>query len=76
MKQRPWFEAQGSSFTDHRPAVTDRGPQAGVTEGVSKSDLDLVIGGGAAGRRGMRLGSTVYLIGWRRGWGMITFQLV
>ena len=67
MKQRPWFEAQGSSFTDHRPAVTDRGPQAGVTEGVSKSDLDLVIGGGAAGRRGMRLGSTVYLIGGRRG---------
>ena len=62
MKQRPWFEAQGSSFTDHRPAVTDRGPQAGVTEGVSKSDLDLVIGGGAAGRRGLCLGSAVYLI--------------
>ena len=76
MKQRPWFEAQGSSFTDHRPAITDRGPQAGVTEGVSKSDLDLVKGVGAAGRRGMRLGSKVYLIGWRRGWGMITFQLV
>ena len=54
----------------------DRGPRTGVTEGVSKSDLDLVIGGGAAGRRALRLGSAVYLIGWRRGWGMITFQLV
>ena len=58
----PSFEAQGPSFTDHRPAVTDHGPRTGVTEGVSKSDLDLVIGGGAAGRRGLRLGSAVYLI--------------
>ena len=57
MKQRPWFEAQGPSFTDHRPAVTDRGPRTGVPEGVPKSDLDLVIGGGAAGRRTLRLGS-------------------
>jgi len=32
---------------------------------VSGSDLDLTKGGGAAGRRGLRLGSAVYLIGWR-----------
>ena len=38
-----------------------------VTEGVSTSGLDLVRGGGAAGRRGLCLGSAVYLIGWRRG---------
>ena len=51
----------------------DRGPRTGVTEGVSKSDLDLVIGGGAAGRRALRLGSAVYLIGrWRR-WGGFTY---
>jgi hypothetical protein len=35
-----------------------------VTVDVSQSDLDLVRGGGAAGRRGLRLGSVVYLIGW------------
>ena len=35
-----------------------------VTEGVCLSDLGLVRGGGAAGRRGLRLGSVVYLIGW------------
>ena len=33
--------------------------------GVSQSDLDLIRGGGAAGQRGLRLGSGVYLIGWR-----------
>ena len=43
--------------------IMDCGPRTGVTEGVSKSDLDLVIGGGAAGRRGLCLGSAVYLIG-------------
>lgn len=36
-----------------------------VTAGVSQSDLDLVKGGGAAGRRGLCFGSAVYLIGWR-----------
>jgi hypothetical protein len=35
-----------------------------VTGAVSQSDLDLIEGGGAAGRGGLRLGSTVYLIGW------------
>ena len=43
----PSFEAQGPSFTDHGPAATDRGPRTGVTEGVSKSDFDLIRGGGA-----------------------------
>ena len=37
--------------------------------GVSQSDLDLIRGGGAAGRRGLRLRGPVYLIGWRRRWG-------
>ena len=41
---------------------SDHGP--GVTEGVSWSDLDLTKGGGAAGRRGLRLRGPVYLIGW------------
>ena len=35
-----------------------------VTVDVSQSDLDLARGGGAAGRRGLSLGSVVYLIGW------------
>jgi len=35
----------------------------------------LIRGGGAAGRRGLRLGSTVYLIGWRRRWRVIVFSL-
>ena len=43
----PSFEAQGPSFTDHGPAATDRGPRTGVTEGVSKSESDLMRGGGA-----------------------------
>ena len=63
----PSFEAQGPSFTDHGPAATDRGPRTGVTLGISKSDLDLIRGGGAAGRRGLRPRLPVYLIGWRRG---------
>ena len=41
-----------------------RGPRTGVTVAVSKSDLEFVEGGEAAGRRGLRLGSAVYLIGW------------
>ena len=45
----------------------DRGPRTGVTGAVSLSDLEFIEGGGAAGRRGLRLGSAVYLIGWRRG---------
>ena len=59
----PSFEGQGPRLTDHGPAATDHGP--GVTEDVSQSDLDLIRGGGAAGRRGLRLGPAVYLIGWR-----------
>ena len=35
-----------------------------VTVDVSESDLDLIRGGGAAGRRSLRLGGPVYLIGW------------
>jgi hypothetical protein len=37
-----------------------------VTVAVSLSALDFVEGGGAAGRRGLRLKGPVYLIGWRR----------
>ena len=37
--------------------------------GVSESGLDLIIGGGVAGRRGLRLRGPVYLIGWRKRWG-------
>ena len=36
---------------DPSPSVLERG----VTEGVSESDLDLIKGGGAAGRRDLRL---------------------
>ena len=46
LNQGPWFEGQGPSFTDHCSAATDHGPRAGVTEGVSQSDLDLIEGGG------------------------------
>ena len=43
----------------------DRGPRTGVTGAVSLSGLDFIEGGGAAGRRGLRLRGPVYLIGWR-----------
>jgi hypothetical protein len=36
--------------------------------------LGLIIGGGAAERRGLRLRGPVYLIGWRRRWRVITFS--
>ena len=32
--------------------------------------------GGGAGRRGLRLGSAVYLMGWRRGLGVITPKVI
>jgi len=35
-----------------------------VTEASFLSALDFVEGGGAAGRRSLRLGGPVYLIGW------------
>ena len=50
-----------------QPSCAKLGPRTGVTVGVSKSDFDLIRGGGAAGRRGLRLGPAVYLIGWWRG---------
>ena len=56
------------------PRGLERETLTGVTVVVSLSDFDLVKGGGAAGRRGLDLGSAVYLIGWRRGWGMIVFR--
>jgi hypothetical protein len=37
-----------------------------VTEASFLPALDFVEGGGAAGRRGLRLKGPVYLIGWRR----------
>ena len=43
----------------------DRGPRTGVTGAVSLSDLDFIEGGGAKDSRALRLGSAVYLIGWR-----------
>ena len=45
-----------------------------VTEGVSLSALDLIEGVGPQEWSGLRLGSAVYLIGWRRGWRMILFS--
>jgi len=48
-----------------QPSYAKLGPRTGVTGAVSPSDLEFVEGGGAAGRRGLRLGSAVYLIGWR-----------
>ena len=53
-----------ASFVNIATATSALGPCTGVTVDVSQSDLDLVRGGGAAGRRGLRLGSVVYLIGW------------
>ena len=32
---------------------------------VSELALGLIIGGGAAGQRGLRLGAPVYLVGWQ-----------
>ena len=49
----------------------DRGPRTGVTGAVSLSDLDFIKGGGASNGQALRLGSTVYLIGWRI-WSLIT----
>ena len=45
----------------------------GVTGDVSESDLDLIRGGGAAGQRGLRLGSGV-LLDWlaeAMGWSFV-----
>ena len=49
------------SACDLRP----RGLDIGVTGAVSLSDLDFIEGGGAKDSRALRLGSAVYLIGWR-----------
>ena len=38
-----------------QPSCAKLGPRTGVTVVVSLSDFDLVKGGGAAGRRGLRL---------------------
>jgi hypothetical protein len=43
------------------------GPSVQGSEDVSLSGLDLIEGAGATGRRGLRLGALVYLIGWWRG---------
>ena len=45
------------------PRSLERETLTGVTVVVSLSDFDLVRRGGAAGRRGLDLGSAVYLIG-------------
>ena len=61
----PKFRVSRANALQHsdwnlRPRILE----PGVTEGVSESDLDLIRGGGAAGRRGLRLREPVYLIGW------------
>ena len=52
--------SRGSSFTSQLSPTSRLEPppsvlERGVTEDVSESDLDLTKGGGAAGRRGLRL---------------------
>jgi hypothetical protein len=69
----PRSEARGPRSAFHGPPPSSHGPRTGVNGAVYLSDLDLIEGGGAAGRRGLRLGSTVYLIGWRRRWGGFTY---
>ena len=56
------------------PRSLERETLTGVTGAVSISDLDLIRGG--AGRRGLRLRGPVYLIGWRRGLGVITPKVI
>ena len=66
----PRFAVRGPRSKRRHPSIKVPGPRSlgretltGVTEGVSLSTLDLIIEGGAAGRRGLCLGPRVYLIG-------------
>ena len=72
-QKEPRFEFQEPTLSNIATATSALGPRPGVTEGVSGSGLDLTKGGGGAGRRGLRLGPAVYLIGWRRRWRVILF---
>ena len=79
----PKFAVRGPRSKRRHPSIKVPGPRSlgretltGVTVDVSESGLDLIIGGGAAGRRGLRLRGPVYLIGWRIRRRVITFQLV
>ena len=66
-----WSTIKTLPATLPEPRFAVRGPRSlgretltGVTVDVSESGLDLIIGGGAAGRRGLRLrGSLLRLVG-------------
>ena len=54
------------------PSSMDRGLRTGVTGGVSLSDLDLIKGGGAAGRGRWVVDRGPWLMDWQRRFGFHT----
>ena len=70
-----WSTIKTLPATLPEPSFMDRGPRTGVTGAVFASDLELIRGGGAAGRGRWSVDRGPWLMDWQRQGWVISFQL-